>query len=342
MKEKAQEPESIPLPPVSAFSSSESSAAIARTAVAPGCSDVCPPVRSAASEAEETDISVVGIDAGPVNSALQEEDSALPSSQPPSRTDSGNAPHSENKVGLLEHLRELRARLIRCLAGWGLLFLICWVFDRELGQIILSPVQQALAHSGGRLITITLPEGFLAYLNISLVASLFFSSPWLFYQAWAFAAPGLRKSEKKRILPLAFASAFLFCLGALFAYFVIFPAAFNFLIAYAGDAASPEPSLRFYLSLALNTLLAFGFAFQMPLAIFFLAGLGVVTPAGLRRRRRFAILGAFIVGAVLTPPDPVSQILMALPLIGLYELSVFVCSHAHYKRALLKEEENRQ
>lgn len=227
---------------------------------------------------------------------------------------------------LLEHLRELRLRLLRCLLVWTALFLVCWVFDRELGRLILAPLQTALSHSGGSLITITLPEGFLAYLNIALVAALFLSSPYLFYQAWAFVSPGLKKKEKRAVLPLALASAALFCLGALFAYYLIFPALFNFLLEYAKDAASPEPSLRFYLSLALNMLLAFGLAFQLPLAVFFLTALGVVTPAGLRARRRFAVLGAFIAGAVFTPPDPVSQILMALPLIALYELSIFICA----------------
>ncbi len=234
-------------------------------------------------------------------------------------------PDGNSETGLLEHLRELRLRLIRCLLVWALLFLVCWAFDRELAQIILAPLQTALAHSGGRLITITLPEGFLAYLNISLIAALFLSSPYLFYQAWAFAYPGLKKGERKIISRLALGSAGLFCLGALFAYFIIFPAAFTFFIDYARDAAAPEPSLRFYLNLALNTLLAFGFVFQLPLAIFFLTKLGVVTPAGLKRNRKYAVLGAFIVGAVLTPPDPISQVLMALPLIGLYELSAFIC-----------------
>ena len=231
---------------------------------------------------------------------------------------------ANESMGILEHLAELRLRLIRCLLVWLALFFICWGFDSELAKILLVPVQNALANSGqeGRLITITLPEAFLSYLNVAFVVSLFLASPYLFYQLWAFASPGLKKSEKRHILPLALSSAALFCAGAIFAYFAVFPAAFTFFIQYAADAVSPEPSLRFYLSLALTTLIAFGFAFQLPLGIFFLVKLGVVTPEALVNKRRHAIVGAFIIGAVFTPPDPVSQTLMALPLIGLYELGI--------------------
>jgi len=246
---------------------------------------------------------------------------------PPHTQPKNYHPDDSKNMGILEHLGELRSRLIRALLAWLILFFICWGFDKELAQILLAPIRQALIAAGGngKLITITLPEGFLAYLNVSFVISLFLASPYLFYQFWAFASPGLKTAEKKAALPFAIASAALFCSGALFAYFVIFPLAFNFFIDYARDAASPEPSLRFYLNLALNTLLAFGFAFQLPIGVFFLAKLGVLTPEMLAKKRKYAIVGAFIVGAILTPPDTVSQILMAIPLIGLYELSILIC-----------------
>lgn len=250
------------------------------------------------------------------------------SSPAPQKTEDVLPPSS--RMGILEHLAELRFRLIRCLLVWLALFLICWGFDKELAEILLAPIQEALARSGqgGRLITITLPEAFLSYLNVAFVISLFLASPYLFYQLWAFASPGLKKGEKRHILPLALSSAALFCTGAAFAYFAVFPAAFTFFIQYAADAVSPEPSLRFYLSLALTTLMAFGFAFQLPLGIFFLVRLGVVSPETLISKRKHAIVGAFIVGAVLTPPDPVSQTLLALPLIGLYELGILACKCA--------------
>lgn len=230
-------------------------------------------------------------------------------------------------MGIIDHLQELRGRLIRYIIVWFVLFFICWSFDRELAQIILAPLNTALINSGesGKLITISLPEGFLAYLNVALVTALFLSSPYLFYQLWAFASPGLKHNEKKTVLPFALSSAALFCIGALFAYFVIFPVTFNFFINYAKEAASPEPSLRLYLGLALNMLLAFGFTFQLPLAILFLSKMGLVTPKKLVDKRKYAIVGAFILGAILTPPDPISQILMALPLIALYELSILMC-----------------
>ena len=234
-----------------------------------------------------------------------------------------NPQSADEGMGLLAHLGELRTRLIKCAVVLFFLFLICWTFDHELAALLLSPLQKNLA-GHGRIIVLTLPEGFLAYLNVALAASIFFASPFLFYQAWAFASPGLKAKEKSIILPLAFGSAGLFILGGLFAYFVIFPFSFQFFINYAKDVASIDPSLRLYLGLAINILLAFGFVFQLPIAIFFLAKLNIVNPETLMKKRRYAILGAFIVGAILTPPDPISQVLMAVPLIILYEASILI------------------
>ncbi len=235
-------------------------------------------------------------------------------------------------MGILAHLAELRVRLIKCGLVLFVLFLICWAFDRELAALLLAPLQENL-QGHGRIIVLTLPEGFLAYLNVSLAASIFLASPYLFYQAWAFASPGLKSKEKKMILPIAFGSAGLFLLGGLFAYFVIFPFSFQFFIDYAKDVAAIEPSLRLYLGLAINILLAFGFVFQLPVAIFFLAKLHIVSPQTLAKKRRYAILGAFIIGAILTPPDPISQILMAVPLIVLYEASILIARRVYSNNA---------
>ena len=235
-------------------------------------------------------------------------------------------------MGILAHLAELRVRLIKCGLVLFVLFLICWAFDRELAALLLAPLQENL-QGHGRIIVLTLPEGFLAYLNVSLAASIFLASPYLFYQAWAFASPGLKSKEKKMILPIAFGSAGLFLLGGLFAYFVIFPFSFQFFIDYAKDVASIEPSLRLYLGLAINILLAFGFVFQLPIAIFFLTKLNIISPQTLAKKRRYAILAAFIIGAILTPPDPISQILMAVPLIVLYEASIIIARRVYSNKA---------
>lgn len=235
---------------------------------------------------------------------------------------------SSKKLGIIEHLAELRVRLIRCILVLVAVFIICWTFDHELTAILLAPLREALAQNG-RIIVITLPEGFLALLNVSLLAAFFISSPFIFYQAWAFAAPGLQKKEKKLILPMAITSAGLFCAGGLFCYFVIFPLAFSFFIDYVKNFASIESSLRLYIGLAINMILAFGLVFQMPLAVFFLAKLGIVSHTAMIAKRRYAIVGAFIIGAIFTPPDPISQTLMAVPLILLYELSIIIAKKVH-------------
>ena len=224
---------------------------------------------------------------------------------------------------LLAHLAELRRRLVRCFLTLLLVFIACWSFDQELAALLLAPLQAALpAHS--QIIFISLPEGFLAYLNVAFVAAIFISSPYLFYQLWAFISPGLEESEKKLLLPIALASSLLFCSGALFAYFVVFPYCFNFFLGYANTFISAAPSLRIYLAFAINLLLAFGLVFQMPLTAFFLGRLGLISAQTLIKKRPYAIVAAFVLGAILTPPDPVSQILMALPLLLLYELSIVV------------------
>lgn len=237
------------------------------------------------------------------------------------------APNAEGytfaTMPLLAHLAELRRRLLRCLLALLAAFLLCWNFDQELAALLLAPLQAALPpHS--QVIFFSLPEGFLAYLNVAFVASIFISSPFLFYQIWAFISPGLRPSEKRLLLPIALASSFLFCSGALFAYFIVFPYCFSFFLSYANTFISATPSLRIYLGFAINLLLAFGLIFQMPLTAFFLGRLGLISPQTLIKKRPYAIVGAFVLGAILTPPDPVSQILMALPLLLLYELSIIV------------------
>ena len=269
---------------------------------------------------------------GPNANPQQEKHTPGPQDSPPELEQNLSSPSQPEGMGMLAHLAELRIRLIKCGLVLFVLFLVCWAFDRELAAFLLAPLQENL-QGHGRIIVLTLPEGFLAYLNVSLAASIFLASPYLFYQAWAFASPGLKPKEKKLILPIACGSAGLFLLGGLFAYFVIFPFSFQFFIDYAKDVASIEPSLRLYLGLAINILLAFGFVFQLPIAIFFLAKLNIISPQTLAKKRRYAILGAFIIGAILTPPDPISQILMAVPLIVLYEASILIARRVYSNNA---------
>jgi sec-independent protein translocase protein TatC len=168
------------------------------------------------------------------------------------------------------------------------------------------------------------PEAFFTYIKISVVAGIFLVSPYLFYQVWGFVAPGLYKHERRWLIPIAFFSAFFFVTGALFGYFVVFPFGFEFFAGFTTPDIQFIPKLNEYLSFALKLLFAFGIAFELPLFILFLARLGLVTAAGLRKRRKYAILITFIVAAILTPPDPFTQTLMAIPMLFLYEIGIIV------------------
>ncbi|MCJ2162957.1 MULTISPECIES: twin-arginine translocase subunit TatC [unclassified Pseudodesulfovibrio] len=167
-------------------------------------------------------------------------------------------------------------------------------------------------------------EAFFSHILISIVAGLFLVSPYVFAQIWGFIAPGLYEHERKWMIPMAVISALFFTTGALFGYFVVFPFGFEFFAGFATEGIQFTPKLNEYLSFCLKLLFAFGFVFELPLFIFFLARLGMVSSAGLRKKRKYAILIGFVVAAILTPPDPFTQCLMAGPLIILYELGIWV------------------
>jgi len=184
-------------------------------------------------------------------------------------------------------------------------------------------------------------EAFFSHIKISIVAGLFLVSPYVFAQIWGFIAPGLYSHERKWMVPMAMISALFFCSGALFGYFVVFPFGFEFFAGFSTEGIQFTPKLNEYLSFCLKLLFAFGFVFELPLFIFFLARMGMVSSAGLRKKRKYAILIGFVLAAVLTPPDPFTQCLMAGPLIILYELGIWVAYFfgKKEKRHLKKQEE---
>jgi sec-independent protein translocase protein TatC len=167
-------------------------------------------------------------------------------------------------------------------------------------------------------------EAFFSHIKISIVAGLFLVSPYVFAQIWGFIAPGLYAHERKWMVPMAMVSAIFFTAGALFGYFVVFPFGFEFFASFSTEGIQFTPKLNEYLSFCLKLLFAFGFVFELPLFIFFLARMGMVSSTGLRKKRKYAILIAFVVAAILTPPDPFTQCLMAGPLIFLYEVGIWV------------------
>ena len=169
-----------------------------------------------------------------------------------------------------------------------------------------------------------MPEAFFTYFKAAILAGVFFSSPIILYQIWAFVSPGLYHREKKYIYPYLFVSSFFFLLGAVFCYFIVFPTIFRFFLGFASPEIRPLPAIREYLTFTIKLLLAFGLLFQWPPLILFLARMGVVSGPGLARNRKYAILAIFVAAALLTPPDLVSQLLVAGPLIAMYEGSIWI------------------
>ena len=228
----------------------------------------------------------------------------------------------EPAMTFLQHMDELRRRFIRIFIACGVGFLACYSFAKPLFSLLMAPLVAVLPEHSTLIFT-SLPEGFVTYLKVSFVAGIFLVSPYIFSQIWGFIAPGLYDHERKWMIPLAFLSAFFFVGGALFGYYVVFPFGCEFFMGFADEFIRPMPTLREYLSFSLKLLFAFGVIFELPLFIFFLSRLGLVTHTWLREKRKYAILVAFICSAILTPPDVITQTLMAIPLVLLYEIGIW-------------------
>lgn len=229
-----------------------------------------------------------------------------------------------HEMPLLAHLEELRGCLIRCIIAAVIGFGLCFYFSEQLLTILLAPLKVVLPPKS-ELIATTLTEPIFVSMKVAFVAGLFVVSPYLFFQIWRFVAPGLYAQERRLMIPVAFFTALCFVSGGCFGYFIVFPFGFNFLANYLSATVTLMPALKDYYSFSMSLLFAFGLIFEMPVFIFFLARLGVVDHKWLRSKRRWAIVVFFIVSAVLTPtPDAVNQILMAAPMVVLYEVSIWV------------------
>ncbi len=237
--------------------------------------------------------------------------------------------NDEEKQPFLSHLEELRNRLIACLIAVAVGFGICYFFKDWLLNILTSPIKPAMPEDS-HLIFTGPTEMFLTQLKVALIGGILITLPFIFYQMWMFVAPGLYQREKQAMFPLIFYSTVLFLIGAVFAYMVVLPIAFQFLLGFGNqgpDAVTPvKPliSIKEGFGFSIKMLFAFGIAFQLPIAIFFLTRMGVVTPEFLKKKRAYAILLTFIAGALLTPPDVFSQCLLALPLMLLYEVGIII------------------
>jgi sec-independent protein translocase protein TatC len=229
----------------------------------------------------------------------------------------------EKRLPLTEHLAELRTRLFKILIAWTIATLGCWSFAEELFRFLLQPAVQALGE-GARLQAISPAEIFVTYLKCAALAGLFLSIPVFFWQVWAFVAPGLYPNERKAILPFVAISSALFVGGSVFGYYVVFPAMFQFFTSFDSDFVHSAWTMRDVFTLTTHMFLAFGVAFELPVVVFFLAMTGIVDAPTLWRGTPYAVLVIFIVAAIFTPPDVVSQMLMGVPMVGLYLLGVGV------------------
>ena len=243
----------------------------------------------------------------------------------------------ETRAPLLEHLVELRRRLIWSFVSLGLAFAVCMYFADQIFAFLAQPLVDAFGKGEGRLIYTKLYEAFFVQIRVAFFAAFFLAFPFIANQIWAFVAPGLYAKEKKAFLPFLVATPVLFLLGGALAYYFVMPTAFRFFLTFEGNLGGIEqeamPAIGDYLSLVMHFILAFGIAFLLPILLMLMERAGLVTRDQLKRGRRYAILVAFIIAAIATPPDVLSQLMLAIPLIFLYELSLIAIWFTERKRA---------
>jgi sec-independent protein translocase protein TatC len=221
----------------------------------------------------------------------------------------------------LQHLIELRDRLLRVVLVVALVFLGLFPFANKLYSFLASPLLQKLPH-GSTMIATGVISPFLTPFKLALVTAIFISIPFILYQAWSFIAPGLYKRERRLVFPLLISSTVLFYLGMVFAYYVVFPLVFKFMATQTPAGVTQAPDISLYLDFALKLFFAFGVAFEVPIATILLVWTGLVTPESLAAKRPYIIVVAFVVGMLLTPPDVISQTLLAVPMLLLFELGL--------------------
>ena len=238
--------------------------------------------------------------------------------------------NKEKEGGFISHLTELRQRLINSLIFLALLFVLCYFFSEYIYGFLVEPYAEAVKNDDTerRLIFTALQETFLTYLKVSFFAAFFVTSPFLLIQIWKFIAPGLYNHEKKAIMPYLVLTPVLFLLGGMLVYYLIMPLAIKFFLSFESTGLTTalpiqlEAKVNEYLSLVMKLIFAFGISFQLPIILSLLARIGFIDSVFLKERRKYVVIIIFAVAAVLTPPDPVTQIGLAVPLLLLYELSI--------------------
>ncbi len=237
----------------------------------------------------------------------------------------------------LEHLEDLRKRLFYSFVTIIIGVIPAWVFSKDLYKILAKPVTQYLPE-GTQLAYTTLTAPFMLYIKVSFLAAILFTSPVIFLQIWYFIAPGLYQKEKKYVIPFVVFTSFFFMLGAVFGYFVVFPWACRFFLGMGSDFQAVI-TVDKYFSLALRVLLGISLVFELPTLVFFLARMGLITSRWMVRNFKYAVLGVFIIAAIITPtPDMVTQSIIAVPMLGLYGLSILIAMIFGKKKKLDRED----
>ncbi|MBK9593824.1 MAG: twin-arginine translocase subunit TatC [Rhodocyclales bacterium] len=228
---------------------------------------------------------------------------------------------ADSQETFISHLVELRTRLIRAFAAILIVFVCLFPWAKELYALMAQPLLSALP-KGGQMIATDVVGVFIVPMKVTMLVAFLITLPYVLYQVWAFVAPGLYSHEKKLVLPLIAASVGLFFAGMAFAYLLVFPTVFQFMSAVAPEGVAWMTDIDKYLSFVLTTFIAFGVTFEVPVVVIVLVKVGVVSIAKLKEARPYVIVGAFVIGAIFTPPDVISQIMLAVPLWLLYELGI--------------------